>query len=289
MKPLSHAIGVAALALPFAAGAQQWRTLETARQLGDAAPVAVSVGFAAGRVTLTPISGPLLYQMRMRYDEQTVDAVHRFDADSRRLELGIRSSRIGIRQITRMHRSHGHGEDGPSLDVALTEAVPLDLRLTLGAGQARLDLGGLRLRTLVVNAGAAEADFDFGSTNRETMSRMELDVGAAKARVTGLRHARVREIEINGGAGSVELDFGDSLSADVSIVSNLALGELHISVPRSVGVTIRSKETLSEFDAHGMSKVGEEWVSENWTTASRKVTIRSQAFLGAFRLERTGR
>lgn len=289
MKPLSHAIGVAALALPFAAGAQQWRTLETARQLGDAAPVAVSVGFAAGRVTLTPISGPLLYQMRMRYDEQTVDAVHRFDADSRRLELGIRSSRIGIRQITRMHRSHGHGEDGPSLDVALTEAVPLDLRLTLGAGQARLDLGGLRLRTLVVNAGAAEADIDFGSTNRETMSRMELDVGAAKARVTGLRHARVREIEINGGAGSVELDFGDSLSADVSIVSNLALGELHISVPRSVGVTIRSKETLSEFDAHRMSKVGEEWVSENWTTASRKVTIRSQAFLGAFRLERTGR
>lgn len=285
MRHSIRALFVAALVLPAGAGAQQWRTLETARQLNGVAPLAVEVGFAAGKVTLSAISGPLLYQMRMRYNEQTTDAVHHFDAEARRLELGIRSSDIGIRQITRMR--HSHDEGASSLHVGLNEALPLDLTLRLGAGQARLDLGGLRLRTLVVSAGAAEADMAFGSPNRESMSRLEVDVGAAKARVKGLQHARVREIEINGGAGSVELDFGGALPEDVSIVSNLALGELHISLPRHVGITVRSKQTLSDFDAPGMTKIGNAWFSENWTNASRKVTISTQAFLGSFRLERT--
>jgi hypothetical protein len=260
MRHSIRALALGALLVPAGAGAQKWRTLETARQLTGVAPVGVEVGFAAGKVTLGPISGPLLYQMRMRYNEQSTDAVHEFDADTRRLELGIRSANIGIRQITKMRHSHEEGE--ASLHVGLTEAVPLDLKLRLGAGQARLELGGLRLRTLVVNAGAAEADIAFGSANRET-------------------------IEINGGAGSVELDFGDSVPEDVSIVSNLALGELQISLPRDVGITVRSKQTLSDFDAPGMTKVGNAWFSENWTNASRKVTINTQAFLGTFRLERT--
>lgn len=285
MRHSIRALALGALLVPAAAGAQKWRTLETARQLTGVAPVSVEVGFAAGKVTLGKISGPLLYQMRMRYNEQSTDAMHQFDADSRRLELGIRSANIGIRQITKMRHSHEEGE--ASLHVGLTDAVPLDLRLRLGAGQARLELGGLRLRRLVVNAGAAEANIEFGSANREAMSRMEVDVGAAKARVTGLQHARVREIEINGGAGSVELDFGDGVPEDVSIVSNLALGELQISLPRDVGITVRSKQTLSDFDAPGMTKVGNAWFSENWTNASRKVTINTQAFLGTFRLERT--
>ena len=285
MRSSIRALSVAALVLPVGTGAQQWRTLETARQLTSVAPLAVEVGFAAGKVTLSPISGPLLYQMRMRYNEQTTDAVHDFDARARRLELGIRSSNIGIRQITKMR--HSRDDRASSLHIGLSEALPLDLTLKLGAGQARLDLGGLRLRALVVNAGAAEADIVFGSPNRESMSRMELDVGAAKARVKGLQHARVREIAINGGAGSVELDFGGALPEDVSIVSNLALGELHISVPRDVGISVRSKQTLSDFEAPGMERVGNAWFSENWSNASRKLTINTQSFLGSFRLERT--
>ena len=106
MRTFIRAAALLALAAPIAAGAQQWRTVESARQLGEnQQPLTVTVKYAAGKLDLAPVDEPLLYQMRIRYDEQLMDAVHEYDPSQHRLELGLDNANVGWRALRGRHSS----------------------------------------------------------------------------------------------------------------------------------------------------------------------------------------
>ena len=77
MRSTTVSLALAAVILPAVAGAQQWRTIESARQLTSTDATTVSVTFAGGKFELAPLPGKLLYQMQIHYDEQVADAAER--------------------------------------------------------------------------------------------------------------------------------------------------------------------------------------------------------------------
>lgn len=274
-----------ALAPASLARAQELRMLHTARQLVDSQPLSVDVAFGAGKFTLYPIEGRLLYEMRLRYDEGATDAVHEYDAENRSLRLGLdrRSASFGIRAL----RGGSHKKSS-ELNVGLGNTMPMELSISVAGTESTLELGGLRLTRLLVNCAASGMTLNFGVPNRVAMETLTLKIAAAGAKIQNLGNANASTVMIKGAAGGLRLDFGDAVMRDMTVRTELALGSLEIALPRSVGIMVRAKSRLGGFDGGGLNKVGDAWYSENWNQATRKVTIESTTFLGGFALSRSG-
>ena len=287
MRPSHIAFALVAVTLSASATrAQELRTLEAARQLSDSSPTQVEVTFGAGKFKLHPITGNLLYQMRLRYDERATDAVHEYDAESRSLTLGLDrgSAKFGFGALR-----HGGNDKGSELDIGLNGAVPMELSVKVAGTESTLQLGGLRLTDLEVNCAATGATIDFASPNAVEMGTFTLQIAAAGAKIQNLGNANTSTLSLQGAAGGVEIDFGPTLMRDVTIRAEVAVGGMQITLPRDVGIMVESKSRLGSFDAAGLKKVGNAWYSENWNEATHKVTIESTTFLSSFELSRTSR
>lgn len=81
------------------------------------------------------------------------------------------------------HVQHG-GNRRYRWDLALNDSVQLDLSLNCGAGEARLDLGDLDLRSVEVHMGAGQVDLDLrGKPSRDYDVNIAGGVGQATVRL----------------------------------------------------------------------------------------------------------
>lgn len=272
-------------ALPVAAtaaGAQTWRTLDVSRQVHDTAAIAAHIAYAAGKLELKPASSGALYRATMRYDAQRAEAVASFDASSRALDLGVR--------LRSMQGPGGSGQDAAgSMQAELAPSVPVDLSLELGAVEANLQLGGLRLTDLSLRCGAADVTARFDKANRENLRSMTLQVGAADVKLADAANSGVSRIVAEVGAGSLSLDFGGALAHDVDVTATLALGGLTINVAPDDGVFVDERTVLVSFQKDGFTKRADGWYSDNYDKATRHVRVHLHAFLGGFKLTRVER
>ena len=266
----------AATLIPVAANAQQWRTIESARQLTNTEQTRISLTFAGGNFELRPLPGKLLYQMQLRYDEQSADAVHRFNADHHELTLGMSKAHLGWRALHATNR-----DNAGSMTVGLNPSVPMMLELNLGGAQADVELGGMRVKGLKLNLGLVGSKVRFSSPNQIVMDELSVDVGLGGVEFEELGNANVAQIDINGGMDGVALGFGDNVMRDVKINAHVALGGLKIQVPRSVGVTVQADTKLANFKPQGFTKRNESWFTPNWNETSTHVTIVVNAALGS--------
>jgi hypothetical protein len=267
------------LTVASTATAQSWRTVDVSRQLLDTTEHRIRVKYAAGRFSMRPTSDPILFSMQLRYDEDRSEPVHRYDAD-------IRSATLGLEGRSIRWTRHFDDSDAGEMHLALSNAVPLDLDLTLGATEARIDAGDLALKSLRFESGAADAVLDFSAPNRSRMRRLDVHVGAASLKVRNLANANVPVVRVQGGVGSVELDFGAVLKDDVSVDAEMALGKLYVRVPRDVGVRVEVQRVLASFDHPGLEKRGNAYYSDNWDSAAVRVKVRTQTVFGAVEIDR---
>ena len=85
---------------------------------------------------------------------------------------------LTIRQPGQNHAQIGHTRC--QWDLSLNNEVPMDLTLHLGAGEARLDLGSLSLRTVEVNMGVGKLQMDLrGNPKHNYDVRIRGGVGEA--------------------------------------------------------------------------------------------------------------
>lgn len=283
MRSTTVSLALAAVILPAVAGAQQWRTIESARQLTSTDATTVSVTFAGGKFELAPLPGKLLYQMQIHYDEQVADAVHEFDAANHQLTLGMSHANMGWRALRAMKN-----DEGGRMTLGLNPAVPMDLELELGGAQAEAELGGMRIRNLKLQIGLAGSRVSFSSPNLVEMEELSLDVGLGGVQLENLGNANVAQINVSGGMDGINLEFGDRVMRDVKINADVAFGGLKIQVPNSVGVTIKADTKLGSFKPHGFMRAGDAWVTPNWEQASTHVTIVANTALGGLEVDHAG-
>lgn len=267
---------LAAIALPVWAQ-QTWRTMTSARQVAGEQRLAVDVEYGAGRLSVQPERGNLLYRMEMRYDERAVSPVASYDRGTGRLRLGA-ESRKG-----RNNRDDRRGEG--RADIALTPAVPMALKLAFGAGEADVKLGGLALEELDISTGASETRVSFDRPNRAAARAVKLEAGAASLVVTGLANARTQRIDFEGGVGETTLDFGGEWTRDARATVKMGIGSVTLRLPRSLGVRIEKDSFLASFDSNGMVKRGNAWYSRGYERAPRKLDIHIEAALGSIEVD----
>jgi hypothetical protein len=266
-------LAAALLALsPLAAQGQDWRTTTIMRQATNEQSLEVEVGYGAGRLSVEPAEGRMLYQATMRYDARGFSPVS--DYSNGRLRLGVDGH-------DSMHlHDHEDGEGG-RMTLRLGRGVPLDLDFEFGAAQAEIELGGLSVRSLDISTGASQTRLGFASANPIVLSRLNIDVGAAEFTARGLGNANAREIDLSFGVADVELEFDGEWRGDTHLEAEFGLGSLTLRVPRDVGLRVRKETLLASFEAPRMTRRdNDEYYSDNWNGASRRLTVKVDAAFG---------
>ena len=165
----------------------------------------------------------------------------------------------------------------------------MNLGVELGGAEAKLELGGLKIRKLHLESGLAGSKVSFSTPNQVPMERMSIELGLGGVQFEKLGNANVAEINIDGGMGAVSLDFGDVVGQDVKITSNFAFGELRVAVPANVGVLVEGELKAGKFERHiAFKQMGNAWYSMNWQDASQHITIVAHTTVGSLKIVPTG-
>ena len=267
------------------AAAQSWKTIAKSRQLRGQDFLDVEINYAVGRFELSRGPDRLLYRLDSKYDEDA------FRLTSSYLESEGRGSlRIDI---------EGHDEvdlgnikdydfEAGNLVVNLSGSTPLALSMKFGAAEARLDLGGLRLKDLVLETGASDTQIRFSEPNRERAEHCTFKAGAAQFEVDDLGNSGCERINVSGGVGTLSLDFSGDWDHDATADINVGLGTIEITVPAELGVRVDRSTFLMSFDAPGLEKQdGGVWLSRNWDTAEHRLTLSVSGALGGISIARS--
>jgi hypothetical protein len=105
---------------------------------------------------------------------------------------------------------HSLGNSKYDWDLRLNDEIPMDLLVHFGAGEARLSLGSLNLRSIEVNMGVGEINLDLRGTPR-----------------------RDYEVRIRGGVGEANVQL--PASAGIYAVAQGGIGELQMRGLRQEG------------------------------------------------------
>ncbi|MBV9441594.1 MAG: hypothetical protein JO217_02755 [Acidobacteriaceae bacterium] len=157
------------------------------------------------------------------------------------LEPTVRSSVAGrhatvtIRQPEKINL---HGNQRYRWDLALNDKVELDLALNCGAGQARMDIGDVDLRSVRVHMGAGQVDLNLeGHPKRDYDVEISGGVGQATVR---LPEGVGVKAEAHGGLGSIRVtgldkrdgyyqnDLWDKAKVNIHLKVQGGIGEIRI-------------------------------------------------------------
>lgn len=129
--------------------------------------------------------------------------------------------------------------------------TPLDLNVHAGAYQGNLKLGGVPLRRLEIDDGAATANVRFDEVNPEEMSELVYKTGASTVTLTGLANANFESMSFDGGAGAYTLDFAGELQRDATVKITSGVSTLTLIVPTGTHAIITTDSALSSVTTTG--------------------------------------
>jgi hypothetical protein len=202
-----------------------------------------------------------------------------FDASTGSVVLGLRrSGEGGVRVVSRKHLNQAAA-------VTFSPRVDLALALTLGAVDADMELGALRVTRLDLKTGASRTVVRFSRPNAARCERATISAGAAEVSVLGLGNSRCDEIEFEGGMGKVTLDFAGTWTSNARLNAKLAVGELTLRLPRRAGVRITMDKFLSSFEPAGLIRQGDQFVSPNYERSQRRLDIDLTTAVGGVKVE----
>jgi hypothetical protein len=275
----SALLALALLTVAGAASAQSMRTFSTFRQHHGETRLRVNLQYAAGVLRIGAGAATELYRMDVSYDQDRFVPRSEFDAASGQVLLGVETAgRGGLRVVSQKQLRQ-------MARVAFSPGVDLALDVGLGAVDADVELGGLRLTDLNLETGASRAVIRFSQPNGTRCQTAQFSAGAAELSAIGLGNSRCDRIEFEGGVGKVVLDFGGTWTATSAVEVKMAMGELTLRLPRQVGVRVTLDKFLSSFHPSGLVRQGDRFESPGYDRDSRHLDIEVTSAVGEVRVE----
>lgn len=259
--------------------AQSLRPFSTFRQRHGETRLAARLQYTGGDLHLRPGRADELYRMDMSYDEDRFVPVSDFDASAGQVTLGVAAEGRGGVRIASQHQLR------QSAGIAFSPEADLALDVELGAVDADLEFGGLRVTDLDVSAGASRATVRFSKPNGVRCRAARLRAGAAQLTALGLGNSRCDHIAFEGGVGQVTLDFAGAWTSDSKVDIDMALGEVTLRLPRQVGVSITLDKFLSSFNPEGLVRRGTGYRSPGYDEAGRHLDIDVSTAAGTVKVE----
>lgn len=286
MPDLKGVLGLLAWALPAfptALHPQSIRHLTVSKQYHQQEELKARIEFAAGHLQIQPGPRTLLYRMTLAYDEERFVPISRLDATENELVLGLdRRGSGGLRVSSREHLEQ-------EAEIELSPDVDLSLDVDLGAVDATLELGGLRLKNGRIATAASRAVTRFSRPNPGRCESLALNAGAADFSVVGLGNSRCRKTVFEGGIGTVNLELSGAWAEDGELNIRLAVGELTLRVPKALGVELTLEKFLSSFQPSGFVQEGKTYRSVGYAQAERKIRIDITSAVGGVNVEWEGK
>jgi hypothetical protein len=208
-----------------AAEAQTMRPFSTFRQFHGETRLQARLEYGSGNLRLQPGEPRELYRMSLSYDDERFLPISNFDSQGGIVHLGLKArGEGGVRVVSRNQLSQ-------AAMVSVSPRVELDLELSLGAVDADLELGGLRLAEIDLKTGASQATIRFSRPNTMRCRRATFSAGAAEVSVLGLGNSRCEEIVFEGGVGKVLLDFAGASSPNTHAAVKMSVGGITPDCP----------------------------------------------------------
>jgi len=263
-----------ALSAPSLLSGQEMRSTSVSRQRHDVRDLNTRIEFAAGTLTLRAARSSVLYAMDLVYDTERYAPLSTFQAESAELALGVQSiGNAGLRVSSRRQLQQ-------NAVVQLSPDVNLSLDVRLGAVEAGLDLGGLRLTDGLIRTAASKTSVRFSQPNKALCSTLELHAGAAEFEALALGNSGCREISFDGGMGEVTLDLTGQWSADARLTARVAVGGLTLRLPRQIGVELVVDRFLASFNPVGFTRKGASYFSDGYDSRQRHLRIEIKTTVG---------
>jgi len=137
----------------------------------------------------------------------------------------------------------------------------MQLKINAGAYRGDMDLGGLALKSLEVNDGAADARLNFSEPNRIEMEMLRYTTGASNVKLLSLANANFTSMIFRSGAGDYSLDFSGELQRDAVVTVESGFSQLIIIVPEGTSAKVLFKGGLTNVDVSGgWKKSGEAYI-----------------------------
>ncbi|MGD9898535.1 MAG: toast rack family protein, partial [Calditrichaceae bacterium] len=194
----------------------------------------INISFGAGRIEINSGNISDLYQGNFEYTgtepEVQISASRNF-ADVRISQNETRPEKDKKSDI-KIHNLENLSDN--IWNITLTNRIPLNLDLDLGASKSYLNLGGLKLEKVNIETGLSKTDLDFGLVNPVSLSSLVIDAGISKFTGRRLLNSRFRKFIFNGGVGDYKLEFDGEFTTEANIDINVDLGSILIIIPKSV-------------------------------------------------------
>lgn len=180
----------------------------------------------------------------------------------------------------------GGGHVDNELNFSLPPALPMELKLDLGLGDADLDFSRLYLTDVNLNCGLSDVILHFDEPNGIDCGRLSIDTGLGKLKAFGLQYLHAEQIYIKVGLGSANLDFSGTLDRDMSLNVDVGLGSLELKLPKNANIRATITDNfLSHVDTDELVKRQGEWVSPTWSEDRPTIELDIEVGIGSVDLD----
>lgn len=221
-------------------------------ELGDAKWVQVEIRMDAGRLKIAGGADELL-NADFKYNVASWKPKVKYEVNRGQGELVVEQSR-GVRGIPL-------GTICYEWDLQLSDDVPMDLGIHLGAGKSRLELGSLSLSKLYIGMGAGDVTADLAGSSSLT------------------------ELDVNMGAGDAKIDLTGDWKSDLDASVRGGAGEATLQLPRDIGVQVDVKGGMGKINAAGLERDGSVYVNDAYGRSKVTLNIDVKGGVGEINLE----
>ena len=187
--------------------------------------------FLAGKLMVVPIPGE---ELRVSY--MVPDSLSKFFSIKKEDNL-VRISFSDSFKIKTLKQLK-HLKDTVEFFIELPQDVIMNLEIGGGALKSDIELGGLRLKKLILEYGAGKVHVKFSEPNRIVMDYLEVSVGASKIEFSMLGNANFVKGEINCGAASLNIDLGGKWKEEAVLYINSGLASITLQAPKDLAFNV---------------------------------------------------
>lgn len=214
------------------------------------APLHLTLDLQEGEFTIQPGPPGSDLEVKGEYAPGLFDLTETQDTDP---ATGARRATVRFKSKAPMWvRIFGGIGDGdrnrPRLTVTIPRGLLLDLDLTTSMGRSEVDLGGLTLREVSVNAAMGEHRLNFQEPVVEGVRELRLSNSMGNLNLENLGNARANTVTASGNMGNFVANLGGAWTpgSEVNLSFEQSMGELTLRVPSDVRLEADVRESGKE-------------------------------------------
>jgi N-terminal domain of toast_rack, DUF2154 len=252
------------------------QVLRESRPIGSTQDLAVDLKYDVGQLEVMRTSDDSLFNLDLQYDRRRYEPRFTFNE----------GERASIRLDVESNRGFGspHGRDN-DLTLRLSDKVALDLNLTAGVTESRLEMAGLKIRRLHLRGGVGKTEVTFDKPTGQVLNSLDVESGVGELIIHGLGNAQVEQVDLKGGVGHTELDFtGELGTANMQARIKVGVGAVRLTIPREADVEIEAEGSfLSHISAPSFDRDGRKYTHHG--DGGAKIRIEVQSGVGGVEVE----